>query len=279
MDSQARERNQIPSRNAVDTPRPVLRPNVWILGARPRPSARRRLFCLPYAGGAASVYRSWAEMLPADVEVCPVQLPGRGSRFREAPFRKVADLVPALAEGLLPLLDLPFALFGHSMGAVVAFELARELRRRGADAPVLLALSGHQAPLRPDAEPPFAHLPDAEFLEEVRRRYDGIPPEVLAEEELLQLLLPVLRADIQVLETYAYVKEPPLECPISCFGGEDDPHVSLADLDAWRDETCGPLQVRTFPGGHFFVDSARAEVLHALSRDLAPLSSSGTGPA
>ena len=279
MDSQARERNQNPSRNADETPRPVVRSNAWILGVRPRPAARRRLFCLPYAGGAASVFRSWAEMLPADVEVCPVQLPGRGSRFREAPFRKVADLVPALAEGLLPLLDLPFALFGHSMGAVVAFELARELRRRGEVAPVLLALSGHQAPLRPDAEPPFSHLPDAEFLEEVRRRYDGIPPEVLAEEELLQLLLPVLRADIQVLETYAYVKEPPLDCPISCFGGEDDPHVSLADLEAWRDETCGPLQVRTFPGGHFFVESARAAVLHALSRDLAPLSSSGTGSA
>ena len=277
MDSQPRERNQILS-NPDDTPRPVARPSAWILSARPRPLARRRLFCLPYAGGAASVYRSWAEMLPADVEVCPVQLPGRGSRFREAPFRKVADLIPALAEGLLPLMDLPFALFGHSMGAVVAFELARELRRRGATAPVLLALSGHQAPQRPDSEPPFSHLPDAEFLEEVQRRYDGIPPEVLAEEELLQLLLPVLRADIQVLETYAYAKEPPLDCPISCFGGEGDRHVSLADLEAWRDETCGPLRVRTFPGGHFFVESARADVLHALSRDLAPWSSSAVGP-
>ena len=279
MDSQARERNQIPSRDPDDTSRPVARPNAWILGARPRQLPRRRLFCLPYAGGAASAYRSWAEMLPADVEVCPVQLPGRGSRFREAPFRKVADLIPALAEGLLPLMDLPFALFGHSMGAVVAFELARELRRRGARAPVLLALSGHQAPQRPDSEPPFSHLPDAEFLEEVQRRYDGIPPEVLAEEELLQLLLPVLRADIQVLETYAYAKEPPLDCPISCFGGEGDRHVSLADLEAWRDETRGPLRVRTFPGGHFFVESARAEVLHALSRDLAPWSSSAVGPA
>jgi medium-chain acyl-[acyl-carrier-protein] hydrolase len=140
-------------------------------------------------------------------------------------------------------------------------------------------LSGHQAPQRPDSEPPFSHLPDAEFLEEVQRRYDGIPPEVLAEEELLQLLLPVLRADIQVLETYAYAKEPPLDCPISCFGGEGDRHVSLADLEAWRDETRGPLRVRTFPGGHFFVESARAEVLHALSRDLAPWSSSAVGPA
>jgi medium-chain acyl-[acyl-carrier-protein] hydrolase len=182
----------------------------------------------------------------------------------------VEDLVPALAEGLSPLLDVPFALFGHSMGAVVAFEVARELRRRQAPAPVLLAVSGHQAPRRPEVEPPFSHLSDAAFLEELRRRYDGIPPEVLAEEELLQLLLPVLRADIQVLETYAYTGEPPLECPLSCFGGEDDPHVSLVDLEAWSDETSGRLRVRTFPGGHFFVESARSEVLRALGDDLAP---------
>ena len=256
----------------------MVRRNAWILGARPQQLARRRLFCVPYAGGAASAYRGWSEMLPADVEVCPVQLPGRGSRFREAPFRKVSDLVPALAEGLLPLLDVPFALFGHSMGALVAFELARELRRRGAAAPVLLALSGHQAPTRPESEPPFSHLPDAQFLEEVRRRYDGIPPEVLAEKELLQILLPVLRADIQVLETYTYAKEPPLDCPISCLGGEDDPHVSRADLEAWGAETCGPLRVHTFAGGHFFVESARAEVLQALRHDLAARSPSGVRP-
>jgi medium-chain acyl-[acyl-carrier-protein] hydrolase len=185
------------------------------------------------------------------------------------------DLVPALADGLSPLLDAPFALFGHSMGALVAFELVRELRRRDGPAPVLLAVSGHQAPLRPDVEGPFSHLPDAAFLDEVRRRYDGIPAEVLEEEELLQLLLPVLRADIQALETYVYDGEPPLDCPISCFGGEDDPHVALADLEAWSDETSGRLRVRTFPGGHFFVESARREVLRALGEDLAPARSRG----
>jgi medium-chain acyl-[acyl-carrier-protein] hydrolase len=272
METEGLDRNTFPARDAADSPRPAVRRSAWILATQPRPHARRRLFCIPYAGGAASAYRSWAGLLPADVEVCPVQLPGRGSRFREAPFRKAADLVPALAEGILPFLDLPFAVFGHSMGALVAFELTRELRRRGERAPLLLALSGHQAPLRPDPEPPFSHLPDAEFLQEVQRRYDGIPPEVLAEEELLQLLLPVLRADIQVLETYAYRKEAPLDCPISCFGGEDDRHVSLADLEAWSDETRGLVHVRTFPGGHFFVDTARDEVLRALSRDLAPSS-------
>jgi len=277
MDNPARERNRELTSRTDAAPRVAALPNLWVLRSGRQRPGRLRLFCLPYAGGAASAYRAWADGLSPEVEVCPVQLPGRGSRFREPPFRRLEDLLPALADGIAPLLDRPFSLFGHSMGAVVAFELARELRRRGAPAPVLLAVSGHQAPPRPEVEPPFSHLPDAAFLEELRRRYDGIPPEVLAEEELLQLLLPVLRADIQVLETYAYAGEPPLDCPLSCFGGEDDPHVSLADLEAWSDETSGRLQVRTFPGGHFFVESARSDVLRALGEDLAPWTTAGSG--
>jgi len=191
-------------------------------------------------------------------------------------MRCLADLVPALAEGLAPLLDRPFALFGHSMGAVVAFEVARELRRRGAPEPVLLAVSGRQAPRRLDPEPPFCHLPDAEFLEELQRRYDGIPPEVLAEKELLQLLLPALRADVEALEGYVYAADAPLACRISCFGGEGDRHVTAVDLEAWRDETSGRVTVRTFRGGHFFVDSARGEVLSALAQDLAPWTAAGS---
>ncbi len=270
MDNPVRERNRELTSPTDETRLAAALPNPWVLRSRRQVQGRLRLFCLPYAGGAASAYRFWADGLSPDVEVCPVQLPGRGSRFREPPFRRLEDLVPALADGIDPLLDGPFSLFGHSMGALVAFELTRELRRRGARAPVLLAVSGHQAPQRPEHEPPFSHLPDAEFLEEVRRRYDGIPEEVLAEEELLQLLLPVLRADVQALENYAYSREAPLACPISCYGGEDDPHVSVADLEAWRDETSAAPTVRTFRGGHFFVESAQAEVLRALGQDLAP---------
>jgi medium-chain acyl-[acyl-carrier-protein] hydrolase len=254
---------------------PALLPNPWVLRSRRPLPGRVRLFCLPYAGGSASAYRAWEDGLPADLEASPVQLPGRGARFREPSFRRLGELVPALADGLAPLLDRPFALFGHSMGAVVAFELVRELRRRGAPAPVLLAVSGRQAPRRPEPEPPFAHLPDAEFLEEVRRRYDGIPPEVLAERELLHLLLPALRADVEALEGYVYRADAPLACAISCFGGEDDPHVTVADLEAWRDETSARVTVRRFPGGHFFVESARGEVLGALAGDLARCTTAG----
>ncbi|HXB53924.1 MAG TPA: alpha/beta fold hydrolase [Vicinamibacteria bacterium] len=234
-----------------------------------------RLFCFPYAGGAASAYRGWAEALPSAVEVCPVQLPGRGSRFLEPPLRRVGDLVPAIADGLRPLLDMPFALFGHSMGALVAFELARELRRRALAGPVLLAVSGHHAPHWPDPEPPFAHLPDPEFLAEVCNRYDGIPPEVLAEKELLDLMLPVLRADIQALESYAYAADTPLDCAFSCFGGEDDPHVSRAELEAWRDQTRGTCTVRTFPGRHFFIETSRGAVLQALRQGLEARTTAG----
>lgn len=256
---------------------PVSSAGGWLFRARTPAGVRLRLFCFPYAGGAASVYRSWAEAFPPEVDVCPIQLPGRGSRFREAPFQRVSDLVKAAAEALRPHLDLPFALFGHSMGALVAFELARELRRRGWPAPVLLAVSGHEAPQRPDPDPPLGHLPDAEFLEEVRARYDGIPAEVLAEEELLQLLLPVLRADILVLETYAYDEEPPLECAVSCFGGAEDRHACSEDLEAWCDQTRGPFRLRTFPGGHFFLESAREALLGALREDLRPWTRDGEG--
>jgi medium-chain acyl-[acyl-carrier-protein] hydrolase len=247
----------------------VTAPSPWLL-ASPRSSQRNslRLFCFPYAGGAASAYRLWSAGLAPEVEVCPVQLPGRGSRFRETPFRDAKDLVVAAADGLRPMMDVPFALFGHSMGAVVAFELSRELRRRAWPGPVLLAVSGRQAPPRPSPLPDFGHLPDPEFLREVRGRYDGIPAEVLAEEELLQLLLPVLRADILALETYPYTPEPPLDCPISCFGGEEDRHVSRDDLEAWAVHTRAGSKVRIFPGGHFFIDSAREAVWRALRDDL-----------
>lgn len=256
---------------------PVTSNSPWVLASRSDARSRLRLLCFPYAGGAASAYRLWSAAFPPEVEVCPIQLPGRGSRFRETPYRRAMDLVPAAADGLRPLMDRPFALFGHSMGALVAFEFARELRRRSWPAPVLLAVSGRQAPPRPAPDPPFGHLPDAEFIQEVRGRYDGIPAEVLAEEELLQLVLPSLRADILVLETYSHVPEAPLDCPISCFGGEEDRHVTREGLEGWSEHTRAGCTVRIFPGRHFFIDSAREAVLRSLREDLAPWIAASAG--
>ena len=228
-----------------------------------------RLFCLPYAGGSASIYRRWGEVLN-DVDVCAVQLPGHGSRFREQPLNHVSELVPELADAMRPYLGLPFALFGHSMGALVAFELARELRRRKWKQPVLLFVSACRALQDPVDGEPISYLPDAEFIREIRKLYAGIPDEVLAAPEFLAIMLPALRADMRILESYRYTHEEPLDCPISCFGGNQDSHVIPQSLGTWREQTLSTFSLRLFPGGHFFIDSDRATVLQAIADDLRP---------
>jgi medium-chain acyl-[acyl-carrier-protein] hydrolase len=240
----------------------------WVFRLRRPSPPRLRLFCFPYAGGSAAVYRTWPHAFPSDVEVCAVRLPGREARLAEPPFTRADALVPAVAEALEPLLDSPYALFGHSIGALAAFELARELRRRGRALPVRLLLSGARAPERPDPDPPLGHLSDADFLAEVRRRYDAVPAAVLENPELLQLLLPSLRADFALAETYEYREEPALDCTISAYGGLDDPRVREDDLQAWAKYTARPLSVRRFSGDHFFLHSAEPAVQRAVAEDL-----------
>jgi surfactin synthase thioesterase subunit len=232
-------------------------------------SAPIRLLCLPHAGGGASTFRRWGEAL-AGVDVWAVQFPGHGARFRERPLTLVSEMVAELTDALRSDLDTPFALFGHSMGALVAFELAREMRRRGWPAPVLLFISGCAALHHSVEGTPISHLPDAEFVSEIRRLYDGIPDEVLAAPEFLAMVLPVLRADMHALESYRYTEEPPLVCPISCFGGRLDTHATPERLAAWRVNTRGSFSLRIFPGGHFFIDSDRPAVLEAVADDLRP---------
>jgi medium-chain acyl-[acyl-carrier-protein] hydrolase len=241
----------------------------WLVRPTPRPAARLRLLCFPYAGVGPSAYRQWAELLSPDVEVGSVLLPGREGRFREAPFTQMEPLLDALTAGLRPYLDLPWALFGHSMGAVVAFEVARRVRALGHGEPVHLFVSARRAPHLPPRHGPISHLPDEAFVAEVRRRYDGIPAEVLRHPDLLALLTPGLRADLAVLEGHRHRPEIPLGCPLSAFGGREDAEATEAELAAWRRETRGPVSLRMFPGGHFFLQSARADVLRALAEDLA----------
>ena len=180
------------------------------------------------------MFRTWPDGLPADVEVCPVQLPGRGARLMEPPFTQLSPLIEALAQALFPLLDKPFAFFGHSLGALVSFELARYLRRQHGLHPVRLFVSAGRAPQIPHRDLPMHTLPEEEFLAKLRR-LNGTPREVLAHAELMEIILPLLRADFAVYETYVYAIEPPLNCPISTFGGLQDQRVSRGDLEAWRE--------------------------------------------
>lgn len=242
-------------------------PNPWVARRRPRPHARFRLFCFPYAGGNASIFRTWPDGLPAHVEVCPVQLPGRGTRLREPPFTRLSPLIHALAQGLFPLLDKPFALFGHSLGALVSLELARHLRRQYGLHPVRLIISACPAPQIPFLDPPMHTLPDEEFVAKLRR-LNGTPKEVLEHEELMEIVLPFLRADFALYETHVYSPEPPLNCPISIFGGLQDRNVSHGDLQAWREQTTGSFSLRMFPGDHFFLNTTQPLLLQVLAQEL-----------
>lgn len=246
----------------------------WLAYRESNPRARTRVFCFPYAGGGASVYRGWAAALPGDLEVCPVQLPGRESRLRDQPYTELPPLVATLADVLPPYFDLPFVFFGHSLGSLVAFELARELRRRGGPQPLHLFASGRRAPQLPAREEPIHDLPEPQFIEKLRE-LNGTPEEVLAHVELMRLLLPILRADFSVNETYAYVPEPPFDFGISAFGGLGDEDVTREDLAAWNEHTRGRFRLRMLPGDHFFLHGGRDLVTEALARDLAEV----VGPA
>ncbi|MBE9170818.1 thioesterase [Pleurocapsales cyanobacterium LEGE 06147] len=241
--------------------------NPWITCPNPNPHASLRLFCFPYAGGGALSFRGWSAQLPLTVEVCPIELPGRGMRLREAPFTQLVPLVEAIAESLLPYLDKPFAFFGHSMGALVSFEVARYLCWVCADSPAYLFVSGRRAPQLPDPDPPIHALPEAEFIEELRR-LNGTPETVLANDELMQLLLPVLRADFAVLETYTYQPEPPLSCPLAALGGLQDPDVSGEMLKAWQEQTSTDFSLQMFPGDHFFLHTAQPLLWQFLNQTL-----------
>jgi len=242
--------------------------NTWLIWNRSRNQPRLRLFCLPYAGGGAAAFARWANLLPPAVEVCRVQLPGRENRWRETPFTQLTSLVQTLTSVIQPYLDMPFAFFGHSLGALISFELARQVRRQLGLTPVHLFISGRRAPHLPDPDPLLYQQPDAEFIATLRQRYDHIPDVVLNDPELMEIFLPVLRADVTMLDTYVYVPDHPLDCPIAAYGGTADKRVTLAELKAWRQHTTRTLHTQLFPGTHFYLQAEQAALLQVMSQDL-----------
>jgi len=244
--------------------------DAWLTYRHPNSQTRLRLFCFPYAGGGTSVFGNWSNLLPAQIEVCPIQLPGRETRINEAPFKRLSCLVEELADVLLPVFDLPFAFFGHSMGALISFELTRRLRQRHLPLPSRLFVSGSGAPQLSDPKPPIHQLPREEFIAAVRR-FNGTPEEVWEQEELVEILLPHLRADFEICETYVYQSASPLSIPITVYGGRQDQKIKLEWLDAWCEQTTRTCILHMFPGDHFFLHSSRKQLLMTLSQELQPI--------
>lgn len=243
--------------------------SLWFPHARSDSQARLRLFCFPYAGGGAPIFRTWQTTLPSQIEVCPAHLPGRGQRLKESGYTNLLVLAKAIAEMIRPFLDKPFAFFGHSMGAMIAFELARELRRTGQPQPVYLFASGRPAPQLPRDKELIYNLPEAEFIKGVGE-INGTPKEVLEHPELMALMMPLLRADFEMVETYTYVPEAPLDCPITVLGGLQDTDVPRERLEGWREQTTAAFALRILPGDHFFVNTAQSTICHVVARELYP---------
>lgn len=243
------------------------RTNLWDGRRKPNPHASVRLFCFPYAGGAASIFRAWGDSLPDFVETYPVQLPGRGPRSAEAQITRLPELLQALADALGPHLDKPFAFFGHSMGALLSLELARLLRKQSGVEPAHMFLSGCRALQIPDPHPPTHDLPEPEFIE-VLRRLNGTPKEVFENPELLGFILPLLRADFKLCQTYRYADDLPLGCPLTVFGGTED-QTTREQLEAWREQTRASFSLKMFPGDHFFLHAAEREILEIIAAQLA----------
>jgi medium-chain acyl-[acyl-carrier-protein] hydrolase len=229
---------------------------------RPAQGAHSRLFCFPYGGAGASVYSSWTRKIVSSIQVCPIQPPGRENRHAEAPIPQFDQLIEVLVEALGPLLDLPFALYGHSFGGLVAFEITQELRRRGNPGPTQLLISGCRAP-QIQQIPSIHSMPDDEFLIAIEQMYGPLPALIRSDAEILLFFLRVLKADVALLERYKYRSEQPLVMPIHVFGGIEDRHVSRPHLEAWRIHAASAFSLRMYPGDHFFIRGPAQE--HFLS--------------
>ncbi|MEV6948659.1 alpha/beta fold hydrolase [Streptomyces sp. NPDC051172] len=232
-------------------------------------AARLRLICFHYAGGSPTMFRTWPGLLPQDVSVEPVLLPGRDARFREQPYYRMGPLVGSVAEALGPRLDRPYALFGYSMGAQVAFHVAHALRAAGLPQPAALFVGASPGPFLQREVPAWDKSDDdlVAYLHDM----GGTPRHILDDPDLLALMLPTLRADLTTVATCPYTERPPLGMPVHAFAGEDDPSASPERMEAWRRETDGDFRLTVLPGGHFFLNDHLAAVTSTLSGALRDL--------
>src|ERR1700754_137629 len=239
--------------------------DAWVL-PESESASRIRLFCFPYAGSSAQIFHAWQQELPNEIEVSPVHLPGRGKRAREKPFTDLLALAEVLTAELSPHVDKPYALFGHSVGATVAFEVARAFRREGLPLPLHLFVSGCRAPQLSHTRERSYDLPTGNLIGRLRE-LNGTPSEIL-ESLAMEFFLPIIRADLRMIQTYNYSVEAPLSCPISAFGGWQDLAEPLEMISAWREQTTSSFQRQMFAGDHFFLHSEHDHLLQTISQQL-----------
>jgi medium-chain acyl-[acyl-carrier-protein] hydrolase len=226
------------------------------------------LFIFPYAGAGPAAFGKWASEFTDYIELWLAHFPGRGSRHTESPIKELDILVESTQQAIQPLLDKPFAFFGHSLGGLVAFELSRSLTRANLPQPNVLFISACGAPHLPDPNPPIHALPDSEFTKALQD-LNGIPEEISTHPELMEILLPVLRADFEAAENYQYSSsERPLARPIVAFGGEDDPRVSRERMEGWASQTSSGFRSIYFLGDHFYFNSVREEIVQSITREI-----------
>jgi medium-chain acyl-[acyl-carrier-protein] hydrolase len=238
-----------------------------VIYPKANPQSRMRLFCFPYAGGTAAVFRNWPRYLPPEIEVCAIQYPGRGSRFDEALGEDIVDVMNRCYDELQSFLKKPYAFFGHSMGGLVSFEFARRLQREGKSGPLQMFVSGCTAPHVKSVDEVTYNLPEPEFLAELQR-LQGTPAEVLENAELMQLMMPIVRADFKATQTYQYAPGPPLECSIRAFGGLKDEMVPQEKVEAWSEHTRGSFRAQMLPGDHFFLNSSQSLLTSIVAQEL-----------
>ena len=249
-------------------------PTPWLGGAADSGDAPTRLFCFTHAGGGAAFFHPWRQALLPEIDVCPIILPGREARLRERPYTRIEHVLDPLLDALAPYLDRPFALFGHSMGSVVAYETARRLEAAAGPQPLCLFASGRRAPTLPARREPLHRLQGDAFLAAVST-LNGVPEQVLRQPEVFTLFLPALRADFELNEVYTPLPGPRLHCPVSALTGDADPEVDLDEMAAWRAVTAGGFTLRVFRGDHFYLKGAPADLLAALRADLRRLTADG----
>lgn len=243
--------------------------NNWITCPHPEPGAKVRLFCLPFAGGGASIYRSWGKLIGNEIEVCPIQLPGRENRFSDTPIKQAQAMAQTLANQIQLYSNKPFFIYGHSMGALIAFELTRALQDNGLDLPQGLILAAHRAAHLPRKREALYALPDDQFIDRLKR-FGGFPQEVLDSKELLAFLMPTLKADFTLCDTYQFESRLPLQCPLHLLAGADDIEASPDVVEPWKEHTSDSAHMHVLSAGHFFLRTHQEDLIRILQNIMSP---------